>query len=167
MYKRLYFTLPDVSHAQALVNELTTAGINRRHIHALARDSVDLGDLPLATPRQSHDLAHRLEHWFWRANLTVFFLALAGFLIGLAGEPGALAVLLLAVMIVTLVAGILWTRVPDTDLREFHDALSHREVLLMVDVNPLKVHDVVRKVQSAHPEAIPGGATWTLDAFGL
>lgn len=58
-------------------------------------------------------------------------------------------------------------RVPDTHLDEFRGALSHSEVLLMVDVPKPRVAEIEKLVGRRHPETIPGGTSWTLDARDL
>lgn len=50
MKRRFYFLLPDTSHASAVVEELEQNGIDRRHIHAIAGQGSDAGDLPQLTP---------------------------------------------------------------------------------------------------------------------
>lgn len=167
MYTRLYFVPPDVTHARRLVNELNAAGVDDAHIHALANDSIDLADLPRATGWQRRDVVHRIEHWLWKANLAVFFLALAGAALGTVSASPLLMVGMLALAVANLVAGILWVQVPDTDLREFREALSHQEVLLMVDVPAQRVREIEELVHKRHPEVVPGGRSWTVDALGL
>ena len=77
-------------------------------------------------------------------------------------------VLSATVMALTFVAGALFAmRVPDTHLDEFHGALSHSEVLLMVDVPASRMAEIEKLVGRRHPEAIPGGTSWTIEAWGL
>ncbi|HET9023545.1 MAG TPA: DUF1269 domain-containing protein, partial [Burkholderiaceae bacterium] len=44
--RRIYFLLPDVASARAIVNELLLARIEERRIHVLAREGTPLEDLP-------------------------------------------------------------------------------------------------------------------------
>jgi hypothetical protein len=72
------------------------------------------------------------------------------------------------VMLATFIAGELFVVfVPDVHLSEFSDALSHGEILLMVDVAKNQVAEVENLVHRHHPEAVVGGVGWTLDAFGI
>lgn len=167
MTTRLYFLLPDVTHARRLVNDLTGADVDDSHLHAMANRSIDLGDLPRATPWQLRDVGHRMEHWLWKTNLVVFFLALAGLLLGVAAGNPLLIVGMLAVAVANLTIGLLWVQVPNTDLVEFREALSHQEVLLMVDIPTPRVAEIEELVHKRHPEAVPGGRSWLLDALGL
>ncbi len=167
MYTRLYFVIPDVTHARRLVSDLNAAGVDSAHIHAVANDSIDLAGLPRATHRQRRDVLHRMEHWLWRANLVTFFLALAGLVLGVIGGSALLIVSMLALAIANLTVGILWVQVPDTGLREFGEALTHQEVLLMVDVPNRRITEIEQLVHKRHPEAVPGGRSWSVDALGL
>lgn len=71
-------------------------------------------------------------------------------------------------MALNLTAGALFgMRVPGTHLDEFRGALSHREVLLMVDVPKWRVAEVEEIVYRRHPGATPGGTGWTIHALGI
>jgi hypothetical protein len=98
----------------------------------------------------------------------VFCLALWGFVI-LAILYGLTAWLLLciAIMVATFLAGLGFTHVPNTHLDEFHDALTHGEILLMVDTGEAQIADIENRVHRHHPEATVGGVGWGTAAFGL
>lgn len=164
--RRLYFLLPDVSHAQDIVKELRSTGLDKKHIHVMAKDNVNLEDLPRATQRQRHDTMHAVEDWFWKINLAVFFVALL-FLLSTLTEPSLLSILMLLVMAVTFIGGYFWAQVPDTHIKEFRPEMSHGEILLMIDVPEQRLFEVEEQVHRRHPEAIAGGTTWMVDAFGL
>ncbi len=168
MNRRLYFLLPDADHALAVVNELTQAGVDPEQVHALANSGTALGGLPKASDRQIHDDARRVETVLWDGNLVVFGLALGVLVTLLAG--GRLDAWLLAplgVMLATFLAGLRFTRLPNTHLDEFRDALAHGEILLMVDVAETRVADIGHRVRHHHPEAATGGVGWGTRAFGL
>jgi hypothetical protein len=74
---------------------------------------------------------------------------------------------MLLVMVVTFIGGYFWAQVPDTHIKEFRPEMSHGEILLMIDVPEQHLFEVEEKVHRHHPEAILGGATWMVDAFGL
>jgi hypothetical protein len=120
-----------------------------------------VSDLPLATPEQRRDRTWSLEATYWRANLALFFLALAGLLAALyAGKP-VLSLLALGIMVLTFVTGERFAvRVPHAHLDEQSVPLHHREVVLMVDVPASKVHDVAQAVSRRHPEVGVGGVGW-------
>lgn len=59
--RRIYFLLPNVESAKAIVDELLLARIEERHIHIVAREGTPLGDLPEAGAAQSSDLIPAME----------------------------------------------------------------------------------------------------------
>lgn len=167
MYRRLYLLLPDADHARDLVDALPEAGVTPRHIHAITREGEQLQTLPLATAAQRRDLGRVVETWLWNGNLALFGVALIGLVVGLSTGHPVWAVVMAAVMVGTFVAGLLFTYVPNVHLKELQPALSHGEVLVMVDVPRARVHDVEEAARRVHPEAVVGGVGWATDAFGL
>jgi len=167
-YRRLYFVIPDEPQAAQVVNDLNTAGVVVQHIHAIAGRGVTFTQLPSATERQRKDVASRLERLVWSGNLVLFALATVGLIASLAGSSlmgGALSVVL---MTLTLATGALFAlRVPDTHLDEFRGALSHGEILLMVDVPKRSVAEIEELIYRRHPEATPGGVGWSIEALGI
>jgi hypothetical protein len=168
MDRRLYFLLPDRDHALAVVNELAQAGVDTERIHALADSGTYLGELPGASSRQIHGTSRRIETVLWDGNLVVFGLAL-GVLISLlvVGGLDAWLLLPLGVMLASFIAGLRFTRLPNTHVDEFRDALAHGEILLMIDVPEMRVADIGNRVHHHHPEATVGGVGWGTRAFGL
>lgn len=168
MNRRLYFIFADKQQAQQAVTDLTQSGVDQGHIHALARENVDLGALPPATERQRRDLAWRLENVVWRGNLVLFALALLALLAGIFTGITALSLLAVAVMLATFVGGALFaSQVPDAHLDEFRGALAHGDIVLLVDV-PRRLHGEIEEVmRQLHPEAVPGGSSWTIDGIGI
>jgi len=164
MKRRLYFLLPDTSHASAVVRELEQQGIDRGHIHAIAGGGSDPGDLPQPTPQQRGDMGARVEKILWLVNLAVFFMALLLLIFMVLSQSGGLwALLPVGIMLVTFLAGLGFTsRVPNVHLDEFRDALRHAEVLLMVDVPRQQVARVGSMVHRRHPEATIGGVGWSI-----
>ena len=56
---------------------------------------------------------------------------------------------------------------PDVQLTEFTNALSHGEMLLMVDVPRHPVANIEDHVHHRHPEASVGGVGWIVYAFDM
>jgi len=167
MLRRLFFLFPDTEHAQSVVNELIERGTHTRYIHAIAK-GVDLKSLPEATERQKTDTTFRLERFIWNANLMLFVVALIAFISSLMSGGLLWATITLLIMLVTFIAGKQFVvRVPDVHLTEFTDALSHGEVLLMVDVPAHRVAEIEDFVHHRHPEACVGGVGWAMDAFDM
>lgn len=167
MLRRLFFLLPDEALAAAFVQDLERAGVEHRRIHAIAGKGRTLEGLPPATVRQQHDMVWRIEHWLWNANLGLFLLAAAGLVLALVAGSFVWAVAALVVMAGTFLGGALFTlRVPDTHLDEFHNALAHGEIVVLVDVPKVRVAEI-EDLARLHPEVTPGGVGWTLEALGI
>lgn len=169
MNRRLYFLFPDELHARhAVDNLLDDAGIDAHHIHAIANSDGRIERLPHPTTAQRRDTAGHLESLLWNGNLALFAAALAGFVIALLENDAGWASLALLVMGATFALGFLFTgRVPHVHLGEFRDALAHGEILLMIDVPRERVAAVETHIQRRYPEAVAGGTSWSIDAFGL
>jgi hypothetical protein len=167
MLRRLFFLFPDENHAQRAVDQLIKKNIPERHMHAITR-GVKLSSLPEATERQKKDTAFHVERFLWNANLLVFAVALILLIASLATAEWFWSGFALAMMLITFFAGQQFVvRIPDVHLTEFTDALAHGEILLMVDVSLYRVAEIENHVHQQHPEAVVGGASWTMDAFGI
>jgi len=168
MKRRLYFLFSDTGQARTAVADLAGLGVDPGHMHVLARPGVDLSGLPPATERQRRDMLKRLEMTIWNGNLALFGIAFVGlFLAAVFGSVIGM-VLAVAVMFASFVSGALFVlRLPTIHLDEFHEAIRHGELLLMVDVSRDCVEDVEELMRRRHPEAVTGGSVWTPDAFGV
>jgi hypothetical protein len=168
MKRRLYFLFPDAEQAHRAVADLDSLGVDRAHMHALARPDVDLGDLPPATTRQQRDFLMRIERGLWDGNLLLFALAGIGLIVA-AVLGNTLGVVAAAIVMLASFLGGAWfaMSVPDVHLEEFRSALQHGEILLLVDVSRDCVQDVEELMVRRHPEAVPGGSGWTPDRFGV
>ena len=167
--RRLYFLLPDVAHARAVVAKLEKNGIERKYTHVIAAKGIDLEGLPLASPNQRMDLGARLETIFWNGNLVLFFLALMALVVlMLVNVSGLWLVLASTIMLTTFIVGVGFTNfIPNVHLSEFADALRHQEILLMVDVSVGQIARVETLIHHNHPEAINGGVGWDINALQI
>ena len=167
MLRRLFFLFPDEPHAQRAVNQLVNLDIPKRRIHAIARN-VELKTLPQATQRQKNDTTFRIERFLWSSNLVVFLLALIALVVALVAGEFIWSMISLAIMAVTFIAGEQFAvRVPDVHLTEFTDALSHGEILLMIDVPSNRVAYIEEFIHHNYLEAAVGGVSWSVESFGL
>jgi len=166
--RRLYFLFPSEPEAHRVLEEFVAAGVNANHIHAIGGEGRPLTTLPPATLRQRRDVGRYLEQVLWNGNFTVFSIALVGLIASLFWGFSVWSTLAIGVMLATFVAGVLFAvTVPDVHLHEFRNALSHDELLLMVDVPKKQVAAIEDLVYRRHPEALAGGATWTIEALGI
>ena len=167
MLRRIFFLFPDEPHAQRAVDQLIKLDIPERRIHAIAQ-GIELKTLPQATERQKSDTAFRIENILWSTNLFIFLFALLAFVITLVTGEFAWAIAPLVIMAVTFFAGEHFAvHVPNVHLTEFTNALSHGEILLMIDVPAKRVSEIEYFIHHHYPEAAGGGVSWTVDAFSL
>lgn len=167
MLRRLFFLFPDETRAQRVVDQLMYKNVAEGRIHAISSGK-KLTTLPEATDRQKNDTAFKVERFLWFANLLVFAIALLTLGASMFMSDGILAIVSLGLMLVTFIVGEQFVvKVPDVHLTEFTEALSHGEVLLMVDVPSRRVAEIEDFIHHRYPEAVVGGVGWTLDAFGI
>ncbi len=168
MFIRLYFLLPDEILTKHVVDDLANSGIKHQHIHALKRNLNDLKPNKENPQWQRLDMAQRIERIAWNSNLVIFFIALCVLIASLWIEFTGLAIAAFIIMLATFLLGDLFAaRIPKVHLKEFEDALSHGEVLLMVDVPEKMLVQTEELVLSHHPAAIAGGSSWTIHSLGI
>lgn len=169
MRRRLYFVVPDLKSAETIQRELLLARIDAGHIHFLARDGINLGQLSVANLLQRSDLVHGLEIGLVAGGLTG---VLSGLAISLYPEFGATvgmgAVLILAVfgaIVGAWASGMIAVSLPNSRLKGFQRAIDAGRILLMVDVPARRVREIRRLIESHHPEARGGGQDNQIPAF--
>lgn len=168
MKRRLYFLLPLRTDAERLIDDLAAQGQSRSHVHCMDRHS--LGDRIPESVRlwRRRDRGLWLEWLVWNSNLTVFGLAFVGLVVSLSWGFNYGSVAAIAVMLITFFLGERFAaKMPRVHLNEFHDALRHGEVLLMVDVAPGQVAQMEDFIHRRHPEAAVGGVGWTAEAIRI
>jgi len=167
MFLRLYFLLPDEKTTEKVVDDLSQTGVDFRNLHAHVKH-VTSEQLPAASRWQKMDMAQSLENVIWGSDLVIFFIALIVFLSVLIMGSLYWSLAALALMLVTFFGGNWFAEfMPRVHLREFEHALSHGEVLLMVDVARKDVAEVEERIRHQHPAAIPGGSSWTIHSLGI
>jgi hypothetical protein len=99
MRRRLYFVLPDLNSAETIQRELLLARVDAGHMHFLARDGINLGQLSVANLLQKSDLVHGMGIGLLAGGLTGMLSGLAvTFYPAMAEVMGMGAVLILAVL---------------------------------------------------------------------
>ncbi len=168
MFRRLNFLLPNAKLAQKVVNELLQLGVKDKNIHTYAEHNLPIDSLNPATKNQAHDEAQKIENIFWSGNLFLFFIFLAVFVIALISGEYILSLLALGVMVLTFSVGDFFSRhIPRTHLNNFKHALSHNELLLMVDVPNEKAGMIEDRIHRHHPAAFEGGSSWAFKNIDL
>jgi len=167
--KRLYFLLPDVKRAAAIVDELLVARIEERHIHVLAKRGTPLEGLPEASLLQKSDFVPAVQRG-------LAFGGAAGTVAGLVAIslPGAGPVIAGGIILGSALAGagvgawlggMVGMNVGNTRLKRFGDAIEGGELLMMVDVPRLRVDEITERIMKLHPEVEIAGVEPTIPAF--
>ena len=161
MRERLYFLLPDVKQAQSTMRHLLLARIEERHVHVLAKDGVDIKDLPPATLGQTSDFYHAMALGIIVGGFTGIAGGLTVYLFPPDGFNITLSVVALFAMLGSIfgvwTSGLIGTDVPNTQLAKFRRPISQGKVLMMVDVPRDKVGEIKAIMKKHHPKASQNG----------
>jgi hypothetical protein len=169
--KRLYFLVPEVKSAAAIVDELLLARIEERRIHIAAKDhhALQEADLPEANLFQETDFIPAVEKGLSvgggtgiLAGLTAMTFPPAGLVVG---GGAVLGLGLLGAGFGAWVSGMIGVNIENTQLKEFEDAIENGELLIMVDVPAARVDEITELVKKQHPEAKVNGTEPTLPTF--
>jgi hypothetical protein len=155
--RRLYFLMPDITVTHNLVNELLLSHVEERYIHVIAKEGTPMEDLPEASLLQKSDFVPAIEK-----GLTVG--AITGIVCGLVAmtfPPAGLVIGGGAVFAIGaagagvggLMSSMVGIGLPNSRLKKFEDAVNQGEVLVLVDVERLRVAEIEELVQKHHPEA--------------
>ncbi|PXX38718.1 DUF1269 domain-containing protein [Undibacterium pigrum] len=169
MKRRLYFMLPDLGSARAMMDELLLARIDERHMHFCAREGMLPADMPEANSFQKTDLVHGAE-------VGMLIGGIAGLLAGclwLIFPPESMEMRILAVL-VSAIGGALfgsWASakaaksIPRSSLKPFLEDIESGKVLLMVDVPFKRITEIQQLVSNRHPEICFGGVDPQVPVF--
>jgi hypothetical protein len=167
--RRLYFMLPDIVTAKTVVDELLLKRIDDHHIHVVAKEGVELGDLPEASLLQKSDFIPALERGLALGGITGALAGIAAVTFppaGLVLGGGAiLGTSLAGAGMGAWMSGMIGVDVPNTQIDKFETAISEGEILMMVDIDKERVAEIEALVQKHHPEADMGGTEPHIPAF--
>ncbi len=168
MRRRLYFVLPDRRVTAAIVGELRDADINPRYIGIASRDPAQVQIPAVHVQDATSDPGEHLERIVWDLNLALFAGALLVFVAMLVIQgPTLWLAVPVGIMLACFIAGVRFTAVPNTHLREFGSALRHGELVLMVSVPRWRVAEIEALVHRHHPDAALGGVGWSSDLLHI
>jgi hypothetical protein len=160
-HRKLYFMLPDVSSARAMLDELLLARVQEKDMRFWARDDLLPADMPAANFWQKTDLVHGAQLG-----------ALVGGAIGLLGgillvlfPPQGLVLQTAAILLAALggalfggwVSGMVAAAIPNSRLKGFQEGIDNGQVLLILDIPYAKVELIEELFAKHHPEAHFGG----------
>ena len=169
MRRRLYFLLPSVQSAKVVHNELLLAKVDERHQHVIAREGIDLEDLPEAGLRQKSDIIHGLQLGVVIGGLTGLILAAIAVVLDMI-VPGieAWSVASLAgggAFLGAFASTMIAVNVKNTRLTQFKTNIESGQILYMVDVQFHRIEEISQLVKSHHPEADMRGLDPQIPAF--
>jgi hypothetical protein len=169
MRRRLYFMLPDVPSARAMLDEMLLARIEERHMKFMAREGTLPDDMPDCSFLQRTDLIHG-------AQLGMVI----GGIVGLAAAvfltvfpPDGITLRTAAILLVALggaifggwASGMNAAAVPNKKLEQFTPAIERGQVLMILDVPPPRVLEIEEMIAKRHPEISFGGIEPPMLAF--
>ena len=167
--RRIYFTVPDLTTAHTVVDELLLKRVEERHIHVIAKEGTPLGDLPEANLLQKSDFIPAMERGLAMGGITGVLAGIAAITLppaGLVLGGGAiLATGLLGAGIGTWISGMIGLDVGNSQITQFESAIEAGEILMMVDVAKDRVSEIEDLVKSHHPDADMGGTDPNIPAF--
>lgn len=169
MRRRLYYLLPDIPAARAMLDELLLARIEERHIHFMAREGALPDDLPGCGFTLKTDFVHG-------AQVGIVMGAIVGFLVGFAlalTEPYGLQVptgmmLLMAAggaLFGAWASGMNGCAIPNKKLEQYTDRVQQGQVLMMVDVPVRRLRQIEEMIAQRHPNFNFAGEEPPLLAF--
>lgn len=164
MRRRVYFVLPTIGLTAAIIADLQAIGIKAGQLRVASREPEQISLPGVTVQDASTDRSDQLEHALWNADLVVFFIGALIALAILVTQGLSFSLLIpLFIMLLSFIAGLQFTQVPNTHLREFSEALRHGELVLMVSVPRDRVAEVEGLVQGHYPAATVGGVGWSSD----
>ncbi|WGG50652.1 DUF1269 domain-containing protein [Rugamonas sp. DEMB1] len=169
MRRRLYFMLPDVPSARAMLDELLLARIEIGHMRFMARDGTLPADMPDVSVLQKTDVVHG-------AQLGIVIGGIVGLGAGIfliMFPPEGLTLRTAAILLVALggalfggwASGMNAAAVPNSRLAQFAERIEQGQVLMMIDVPVRRVQEIEQMIAKRHPEISFGGSEPPMLAF--
>lgn len=169
--RRLYFLLPDIQSARAIVDELLLARIEERRIHIVAKDHHPLqqSNLPESNLLQNTDFIPAVEKGLAvgggtgvLAGLVAMTFPPAGLILG---GGAVLGLGLLGAGFGAWISGMVGLSADNTQLKDFEQAIEQGQLLLMVDVPRTRAEEITELLKKHHPEIEVNGTEPTLPVF--
>jgi len=157
--KRLYFLVPGTDSARTIVSELRDAAIEEKHIYVVGKDHHLLEDAHLheAGLAQSSDLIPALERGAiigGSTGLLAGVLAITFPPAGLALGGGALLGLgLFGAGFGAWVGSMIGVSTTAPQVSELEQEIEAGKLLMLIDVERDRTDEIIRLIESHHPEA--------------
>jgi hypothetical protein len=169
MKRRLYFVLPDIPSARAILDELLLKRVNIRCMHFIARDGSLPSDMPDGNLFHKTDLVHATQLGMMAGGLLGLIVGgLIAFFPPGGLDPGAMTVLacgLGGALFGTWASGMNGAANPNTRLEPFRERIEQGQVLLIADIPAMRVREIEDLIESRHPEIKFGGQDAHVPAF--
>jgi hypothetical protein len=157
MLRRIYFLVPTVATAKAIVDELLLVRIDERHMHIVAREGTPVEDLPEAKVAQSTDLVPALQRGVAAGGVMGLLAGAVAVTFPPAGVVlGGGAVLGLTAFgagFGAWMSSMVGVALPNSRIKQYQGAIDAGQLLLMVDVRRDRVEEVEKMVTRHHPDA--------------
>lgn len=167
--RRIYFLVPDIETAKTVTDELLLARIEERHIHVVAKEGTELGDLPKASLLQTSDVIPAVERGLAVGGATGILAGLAAVTFPPAGVVlgggAVLATTLIGSGVGAWISSMIGVDVKNTQIEKFEDAIEKGSVLFLVDVPKKRVEQIEEMVKKHHPDANVKGTEPHIPAF--
>lgn len=169
--RRLYFLVPTIGSATAIVDELLLARVDERHIHIAAKDHHPLheANLPEANLLQESDFVPAVEKGIAVGGSTGILAGIVALTLPPAGLVlGGGAILGMGVIgagFGAWVSGMIGISAGNSQLKQFEQAIEDGQLLLMVDIPKDRIEEITDLVKKHHPEAEIEGTEPTMPAF--
>jgi len=163
MKRRVYYLVPDIGATKSIIDELLGLGITKDSIHALTKPGINLGQLIGPDYANKNHRTMLLELFLWDSNLAVFFIAFICLIGMLIWWPTVWMIVPIVLMLMTFFAGAWYAiKIPFVNTNEFRDALSHGEILLVLEIDATDIYmlALAQRIHHHHPVAISGGTSW-------
>ena len=155
--RRIYFLLPDEVSCEAIVDELESIDIPLQHLHVIRNFEDGESHLPRANVWQRSNLGGSIIVGGLLGSLAGFIAGVMIIVTPLSGEKPGWEIVSLVSVIGALMGAFINSMVSGGDfnhqLDTFRNAITHGQVLLMVDVPAGQQKSIADRVLEQHPEA--------------
>lgn len=166
MRRRLYFLIPDLYEARKIFDGLLLKRVPVTKVFVLAKEGVDIGDLPAAGVLQKFDVIHS-------TLLGIGIGAVIGIIAGIIGhylfDTPIGGVMVAAAFIGAILGGwsasMIGMMVPNVHLKQFQKNLEEGQLLFLVDVRKERVKEIEAFVNRIGPKTNYQGVEPTIPGF--
>lgn len=169
MRRRLYYLLPSVQSARAMLDELLLARIEIRHMHFMANEGTLPPEMPDVNFLQKTDLVHGAQLGVVIGGIVGLGAGVFLTLFPVDGVSLRTAAILLVALGGALFGG--WASgmnaaaVPNSRLQPFAERIAQGQVLLIVDVPVGRMREIEDMIAQRHPDISFGGSEPPMLAF--